>query len=169
MEDIIKIVKSLEDSSVLLKGVTETIRNEAKEQRGEFLSTLLGTVGASLLGNTFTGKGINGVAKRFIRAGYGSKTRTFNRTFNTTSYLILKYRSITKMNLDLMEFVLEIIYQTKWRMGGTYVINLDDYSDIGTHWTVLYAFNKNVIYFYSFGVEHIPKEIKKMYSCNKYF
>ena len=113
MEDIIKIVKSLEDSSVLLKGVTETIRNEAKEQRGEFLSTLLGTVGASLLGNMFTGKGINGVAKRFISGGYGSKTRTFNRTFNTTSYLILKYRSITKMNLDLMEFVLEIIYQTK--------------------------------------------------------
>ena len=53
--------------------------------------------------------------------------------------------------------------------GGTYVINLDDYSDTGTHWTVLYALNKNVLYFYSFGVEHIPKEIKKMYSCNKYF
>ena len=43
MDDILKIVKSLEDSGVLLKGVSETIQNEAKEQRGGFLSMLLGT------------------------------------------------------------------------------------------------------------------------------
>ena len=49
MEDIIKIVKSLEDSSLLLKGVSRTIQNEAKEQKGGFLSMLLGTLGASLL------------------------------------------------------------------------------------------------------------------------
>ena len=48
MDGILKIVKSLEDSGVLLKGVSETIQNEAKEQRGRFLSTLLGTLGASL-------------------------------------------------------------------------------------------------------------------------
>ena len=41
-----------------------------------------------------------------------------------------------------------------------YVINLDEYSDIGTHWIALYALNNNVTYFDSFGVEHIPKEIK---------
>ena len=41
-----------------------------------------------------------------------------------------------------------------------YVINLDEYSDIGTHWIVLYALNNNVTYFDSFGVEHIPKEVK---------
>ena len=52
--DILKIVKSLEDSGVLLKGVTETIQNEAKEQRGVFLSMLLGTLGASLLGDLLT-------------------------------------------------------------------------------------------------------------------
>ena len=49
MDDILKIVKSLEDSGVLLKGVSETIQYEAKEQRGGFLSMLLGTLGASLV------------------------------------------------------------------------------------------------------------------------
>ena len=59
MEDIIKIVKSLEDSGLLLKGVTETVQNEVKEQKGGFLSMLLGTLGASLLGNILAGKGMN--------------------------------------------------------------------------------------------------------------
>ena len=64
MNDIIKIVQALEDSNILLKGVTKTIENEAKEQKGGFLSMLLGILGASLLGNLLTGKGI-------VRAGYG--------------------------------------------------------------------------------------------------
>ena len=51
INDIIKIVKSLQDSGLLLKGVTETVQNEVKEQKGEFLSMLLGTLDASLLGN----------------------------------------------------------------------------------------------------------------------
>ena len=51
MNDVMKIVQALEDSNILLKGVTETIKNETKEQKGGFLSTLLGTLGASLLGN----------------------------------------------------------------------------------------------------------------------
>ena len=59
MEDLIKIVKSLEDSGLLLKGVTESVQNEVKEQKGGFLSMLLGTLGASLLGNLLTGKGVN--------------------------------------------------------------------------------------------------------------
>ena len=54
-----KIVKSLEDSGLLLNGVSETIQNETKEQKGGFLSILLGTLGASLLGNMLAGKGIN--------------------------------------------------------------------------------------------------------------
>ena len=45
---------------------------------------------------------------------------------------------------------------------GTYVVNLDEYSDIGTHWIALYVNTKTVTYFDSFGVEHIPKEIKKL-------
>ena len=59
IEDIIKIVKSLEDSGLLLKGVTETVQNEVKEQIGGFLSMLLGILGASVLGNLLTGKGIS--------------------------------------------------------------------------------------------------------------
>ena len=65
MNDVIKIVQALEDSNILLKGVTETVKNEAKEQKGGFLSMLLGTLGASLLGNLLTGKG-------FVRAGSGN-------------------------------------------------------------------------------------------------
>ena len=58
MNDIMKIVQALEDSNILLKGVTKTIKNETKEQKGGFLSMLLGTLGASLLGNLLSGKGI---------------------------------------------------------------------------------------------------------------
>ena len=58
IEDIIKIVKSLEDSGLLLKGVTETVQNEVKKQKGGFLSMLLGTLGAGLLGNLLTRKGV---------------------------------------------------------------------------------------------------------------
>ena len=80
MEDIIKIVKSLEDSGLLLKGVSETIQNEAKEQKRGFLSMLLGNLGAILLGNILVGKGIvragyeNKKGKGIIRAGHGNKT-----------------------------------------------------------------------------------------------
>ena len=62
INDIIKIVKSLEDSGLLLKGVTETVQNEVKEQKGGFLSMLLDTLGASLLGNILTEQGA--IAKR---------------------------------------------------------------------------------------------------------
>ena len=57
MDDLTKIVRSLEDSGLLLKGVTESVQNEVKEQKGAYLSMLLGTLGASLLGNLLTGKG----------------------------------------------------------------------------------------------------------------
>ena len=65
MENIMKIIKYLEDSGLLLKGVSETIQNKVREQKGRFL-------GASLLGNMLTGKGINRTEDGIIRAGYGS-------------------------------------------------------------------------------------------------
>ena len=73
MEDLIKVVKSLEDPGLLLKGATELVQNEVKVQKGGFLSMLLGTLGASLLGNLLTGKGIYraGKGKGIVRAGYG--------------------------------------------------------------------------------------------------
>ena len=77
MDDILKIVKSLENSGVFLKGVSETIQHEAKEQRGGFLSMLLGTLGASLLGYVLSkglsGKGVIRAGEGTIRVGYGSK------------------------------------------------------------------------------------------------
>ena len=81
MNDIMKIVQALEDSNILLKGVTKTVQNEVKEQKGGFLSMLLGTLGASLLGNLLTGKGIyragkgkgiNRAGEGVLRAGYGN-------------------------------------------------------------------------------------------------
>ena len=66
MNDIMKVVKALENSHILLKGVTKAIKNETKEQKGGFLSMLLGTFGASLRGKLLAGKGI-------IRAGSGNK------------------------------------------------------------------------------------------------
>ena len=92
IHDIIKIVKSLEDSGLLLKGVTETVQNEVKEQKGGFLSMLLSTLGASLLRNILAGKGaiatsqgrgiyragkgqgINRGGEGVIRAVYGSRS-----------------------------------------------------------------------------------------------
>ena len=92
MNDIMKIVEGLEDSKILLKGVTKTIKNKAKEQKVGFLGMLLGTLGAILLGNMLAGKGILGAGsgnkkgkgilrsvsgnkkgKGFVRAGYGNQ------------------------------------------------------------------------------------------------
>ena len=89
MNDIMKIIEALENSGILLKGVSRTIENEAKEQRGGFLSMLLGTLGASLLGNLLTdGKGVmrageGSVSSRakgegIVRAGEGSKNKKLN-------------------------------------------------------------------------------------------
>ena len=90
MQDITKIIKELENSDILLKGVSKTIVNEIKEQRGGFLSMLLGTLGASLLGNLLTGKGIMRAGDGIVRAGEGSKKKTkFAITFSS----INKYRN----------------------------------------------------------------------------
>ena len=86
IEDIIKIVKSLEDSGLLLKGVTETVQNEIKAQKGGFLRILLGTLGASLLQNLLTerganraekGRGTNRAGEGVLRAGYGNDRMDF--------------------------------------------------------------------------------------------
>ena len=73
IEDITKIVKSLEDFELLLKGVSATNQNDAKEQKGGFVSMSLRTLGASLLGDMLAGKGTNRAGEGFIRASYRSK------------------------------------------------------------------------------------------------
>ena len=94
LEDIIEIVKSHEDSGLLLEGVTETVQNEVKEQKEGFFIMLLGTLGASLLGNLLTGRRVNRAGKgrginrvgegaiatrqgQIVRAGYGNNKMDF--------------------------------------------------------------------------------------------
>ena len=80
MECITKTVKSRRDSGLLLKAINETIQNEAKEQKGGFLSVLLGTLDARLLGNILAGKGViradygNKKGKKIVRVGHGNDT-----------------------------------------------------------------------------------------------
>ena len=82
MNDIMKITKYLEESGLLIKGVSEAIRNEAKEQKG----VLLGTLGASLLGNLFTGKGVIAMNQGRGRAGEQVKVLLDQaRIFNAVS------------------------------------------------------------------------------------
>ena len=66
MNDIMKVIQALEDSGILLKGVSETIKNEVRSQKGSTLGMILGTIADSLLGNLLTGKGV-------YRTGYGNK------------------------------------------------------------------------------------------------
>ena len=77
MQDILKKVRSLEDSGILLDGITETVKNELKEQKGGFLSMLLGALGASWLGDLLTknlsGRGVLRPGEVTVSAGYGSK------------------------------------------------------------------------------------------------
>ena len=101
MNDIMKIIEALENSGILLKAVSKTIENETKEQRGGFLSMLLGTLGASLLGNLLTGgKGIMTAGDGIVRAGEGSvaaepKAKEVKKTpkFTVTFSSINKYRN----------------------------------------------------------------------------
>ena len=88
-------------SNILSKGVTKTIKNETKEQKEGFLEMLLGTLGASLLGNMWTGK-------RMLRAGYGSSIKN---VFDSTpsSNKLWNNRNIIRMNIDSMDFTLDII------------------------------------------------------------
>ena len=144
IEDLIKIVKSLEDSGLLLKGVIESAQNEVTEQKGRFLSMLLGTLGASLLGNLLAGKGIN-------RAGEGIVTPPHP----LTNFEIQKYQNEPRFNGAYSRDNLPNKIK-----DGAYVKNLDEYSDIGAHWIALYVKDNDITYFDSFGVEHIPKEIK---------
>ena len=79
MNDIIKIVQALEDSDILLKGVTKAIKNETKDKKGGFLNMLLGSLGAGLIGHILAGKGIVRASsgtkkgKGIVRAGYGKE------------------------------------------------------------------------------------------------
>ena len=153
MGNVIKVVKFLEDSALLLKGVTETVQNKVKEQKGGFLSMLSGTLGASLFGNILTGRGINRagkgqginrVSKGIVRAGYRNK-KGKNGKIQKCSQNESRFNCIySRDNLPKIKY-------------GANVINFDEHSYIGNHWVALYVHNNDVTYFDSFGVENIPK------------
>ena len=162
-----KIIEALENSGILLKGVSKTIENETKEQRGEFLSMPLETLRASLFGNSLTVKGIMRAGDGIVRAGSGSKKKILNSQ--------LPFHLLT--NIEINEY-----YKNEPRFNGVYsrnnlpnkikkgayLINLDEYENTGTHWVSLFvkpkyttesSSSERTVYFDSFGVEHIPKEI----------
>ena len=163
MKDIMKIIEALENLGILLKGVSKTIENESKEQRGGFLSMLIGTLGASLLGNLLTG------GKGIVRAGEGSVASRAKGEGRKKENLnsLLPFHPLT--NIEISEY-----YANKPRFNGVYsrnnlakikkganVINLDEYENMGTYWVALFFKPKYMVYFDSFGIEHIPKEINK--------
>ena len=107
MNDIMKIIEALENSGILLKAVTKTIENETKEQRRGFLSMLLGTLGASLLGNLLTGKGMMRAGEGIVRAGEGAK-----KNLNS----LLPFHPLT--NIEINEY-----YKNEPRFNGVYSRN----------------------------------------------
>ena len=113
-EDIIKIVKSLEESGLLIKRVGETIENEGKEQKGGFRRMLLGTLRDSLFGNLLTGKETVGTGEETLRAGLANLE-------------IQKYENKPKFN-DV--YSRNNLFKIR---DGTY-INLHGHESIGTHW-----------------------------------
>ena len=84
MKDVLKIVKSLEDSGLLLEGVSEIIKTEVKEQTGGFLSMLLDTLVARLLGNMLADKGVIRAGEGTARVGYGSIRSSLKKIFDST-------------------------------------------------------------------------------------
>ena len=142
MNDIMKIVQALEDSNILLIGVTKTIENETKEQKGGFLSMLLGTLGASLLGNILPGKGTVRAAEGIVRAGYGSPIKkALIPPHPLTNFEIEKYYE----NEPRFNGAYSRDNLLKTIKNGAYVINLDEYADLSTRWIALYVKNNEVI------------------------
>ena len=119
MNDLIKIVTALEEHDILLKGISKKIKNETKEQRGGFLSMLLGTLGASSLGNLLTGKGIYRTDQGLYRTGQGLKKN------------LIPFHPLT--NFEIMDYFKDVkgfngVFSRDSLSNlrnGAYVINLD--------------------------------------------
>ena len=133
---------------------------------------LLGTLGASLLGHVLTGKGIMRAGDGIVRVGNGIvRTREGSKKKLNS---LLPFHPLT--NVEINEY-----YKNEPRFNGVYsrnnlpktikkgayVINLDEYENTGTHWVSLFVKPKYTVYFDSFGVEHILKEINKFIDNKK--
>ena len=166
MNDIIKIVQALKNSNILIKGVTKTIKNETKERKGGFFSMLLDTLGASLLRNLLAGKGIlkagSGNKKRNCKCWYWKRIGFLIPSHPLTNLETQKYyKNQPRFNGDFSRNNLPEYNSIKNIKDGAYIINLDEYSDVDTHWIALFCKKNEVLYFNSFGVEYIPEEFKE--------
>ena len=131
-----------------------------KNKKEAFLSMLLCTLGASLLGDLLTkklsGKGTVRAGEETIRAGYGIKKALIPPHPLTNFELKNYYKNEPRFNdVDSRDNLPKTI------KNGAYVINLDEYAEVGTNWMALYVKNNEVIYFDSFDVERVPQESKK--------
>ena len=151
-----KIIKALEDSDVLMKGITETLKNDIKKGGAlPLIPMLLGTLVASLL----TGRGMfraGNQGRGMFRAGEGIKKKSLIPFHPLTNFEIQDYFKTEKRFNGV--FSRNNLPKLK---KGAYVINLDHSKNTGAHWIVVFVKKDEVIYFDSFGVEHIPEEIKK--------
>ena len=175
MEEIIKIVKSLKDSGLLFKEATKTVQNKVKEQKGGFLSMILGD---SMIGEFLCMNISNESWTRSNQSRWETDKVNEKSSRNCKIWLWLSFFELLGFLIPphpLNNFEIQRYYQNESRFngvysrdnlskirGGAYIINLDGYSDIGIHWVALYVSNNDVTYFDSFRVEHIPKEIKKI-------
>ena len=124
---------------------------------------LLGTLEASLLWNLLAGKGIvragsgNEKGKGIVKAGNG-KERFLMPPHPLANFEIQKYyENESRFNGVFSRNNLPLKIK-----DGAYVINLDEYADVGTHWIALFCNRNEIVYFDSFGVEYFPKEINKL-------
>ena len=173
MEETIKIVKSLKDSGLLFKEAIKTVQNKVKEQKGGFLSMILGD---SMIGGFLSMNISNESWTRNNQSRWETDKVNEKSSRNCKIWLWLSFFELLGFLIlphPLNNFEIQRYYQNESRFnrvfsrdnlskirGGAYVTNLDEYSDIGIHWVALYVSNNDVTYFDSFRVEHIPKEIK---------
>ena len=154
LDDMTKIVKALENSDVLIKGITETLKNDVKKGGAlPLISVLLGTLGAFLL----TGRGMYRAGNHgqgLFRVGQGIKKKSLTPFHSLTNFEIEEYfKDEKRFNGVYSRNNLRKLKKE------SYVINLDHSKNTGTQWVVIFVKEDEVIYFDSFGVEYIPKEI----------
>ena len=128
MNDIMKIIKSLEDSGILLKGVTKTIKNETKEQKGGFFIYVIGYFRSFIIRKFIIGK--------MIFKGWGRNLKkSLMPAHPLTNFEITEYYE----NEPRFNGVYSRNNLPRMIKNGAYIINLDEYADLGTHWIALYA------------------------------
>ena len=161
MNNIMKKIKSLEESGLLVKNVSKTIKNKAKKRKRGFLNMSWGTLGASLLGNLLAGKCTVIAGEATITAGHGFLIPPHPLTnFEIQKY----YQNEPKFNGVYSRNILPKI------KDEAYVINLDEFKSIGTHWKTLYVNGNNRWLFQYISITLLlnifQKKLKNLFETN---